>query len=84
MVETITDVNLPKELSVTYDTGNVFNTAKNRFEKLSDYRTPLLVDAAYRFKGIMKLMALLMPWVFKKQTRIYLADFKSFAKNKVS
>lgn len=81
MVETITAINLPKELSTTYDTGNVSHTVKNRFEKLSENRTRLVVDTEYRFKGFMKLIALLMPGTFKKQTRKYLADFKSFVEN---
>lgn len=83
MVETITVINLPKELSVTYDTGNVFNTVKNSFEKLSENRTRLVVDTEYHFKGIMKLITPLMSSAFKKPTRKYLADFKAFAENQV-
>ncbi|MBC9798544.1 SRPBCC family protein [Sinomicrobium weinanense] len=84
MTETITAIDLPKEMSFTYDAGTVFNTVRNRFEKLKENRTRLVVDTEYRFKGIMKFIAPLMSGVFKKQTRKYLGDFKEFAENQAS
>lgn len=84
MTETITAIDLPKEMNVTYDTGKVFNIVENRFEKLPENRTRIVVDTEYRFKGIMKLIPLLMSGVFKKQTRKYLVDFKEFAENQAS
>ncbi|MGS2764404.1 SRPBCC family protein [Sinomicrobium sp. M5D2P9] len=81
MEETITAINLPKKFNVAYDMGNVFNTVENRFEKLSENRTKLVVDTEYRFKGIMKLMAPLMSGAFKKPVRKYLADFKQFVES---
>ena len=38
-------------------------------------------DQEFRFKGFMKIIGLLMPGAFKKQSKKYLEDFKYFVEN---
>jgi carbon monoxide dehydrogenase subunit G len=79
MIETITVRNLPDEFSGTYDAKGVFNVVKIHFVKLSETKTKYISEQEFRFSGFMKLFGLLMPSAFKKQTLIYLEDFKKFA-----
>jgi uncharacterized membrane protein len=79
MIETITVRNLPDEFSGTYDAKGVFNVVKIQFVKLSETKTKYISEQEFRFSGFMKLFGLLLPSAFKKQTLIYLQDFKKFA-----
>lgn len=82
MIETITVRNLPDEFSGTYDAKGVFNVVKIKFVKLSESKTKYISEQEFRFSGFMKLFGLLLPSAFKKQTLIYLEDFKKFAESK--
>ncbi len=80
MVETVTKRDLPREFSGTYEAKGVFNIQQNFFEALPDGSTRYTSVAEFRFKGLMmKLVGLLMPGAFKKQSQKYLDDFKAFA-----
>lgn len=81
MIETITVRNLPHEFSGTYDAKGVHNIVKNYFEKLSENQTRYIVDNEFQMKGMMKLMACLMPNAFKKQSFQYMKDFKKFVES---
>jgi len=79
MVETITIRNLPHEFAGTYEAEGVFNIVTNKFIKISDTKTKYITEQEFQFKGFMKLIAFLMPGVFKKQSFKYLSNFKKFA-----
>lgn len=81
MVETITVRNLPDEFSGTYEAKGVYNTVKNRFVKLSDTKTKFIAENEFQFKGFMKLMGMIMPGAFKKQSFKYMNNFKNFAES---
>jgi carbon monoxide dehydrogenase subunit G len=81
MIETITTRNLPDEFTGTYEAKGVFNIVKNRFIKISDDRTKYLSEQDFQFKGLMKLMGIIMPGAFKKQSMKYLTNFKNFVEN---
>ncbi|MDF0708860.1 SRPBCC family protein [Flagellimonas okinawensis] len=79
MVETIIKRNLPEELHMTYDTKGVHNIQKNYFKEEGD-KTRWVSESEFQFSGLgMKLMGLLMPGAFKKQSLKYMEDFKAFA-----
>jgi uncharacterized membrane protein len=78
MIETITVRNLPEEFSGTYDIKGVHNIVKNRFQKISDTKTLYISEQEFRFKGIMRFVAMLMPAVFKRQSMQHLESFKDF------
>jgi carbon monoxide dehydrogenase subunit G len=79
MIETITERNLPDQFSGTYDAKGVHNVVKNRFVKVSDNTTRYMSEQEFQFKGFMKVLGILMPGAFKKQSLKYLSDFKNFA-----
>jgi len=78
MIETITVRNLPDEFSGTYEAKGVFNVVKNKFISLPDNRTKYVSEQEFQFKGFMKIIGILMPSAFKKQSMQYLIDFKNF------
>ena len=69
-----------KRDSEMIETG-VYNIVRNRCEERPGNRTRYITDQEFQFKGFMKIIALLMPGAFKKQSRKYLADFKRFAES---
>lgn len=85
MVETIIKRNMPFEFHSTYDTKGVHNIQKNYFEELEDGRSRWTSESEFQFTGfMMKLMGVLMPGAFKKQSMKYLEDFKQFAESGTS
>lgn len=79
MIETIMVMNLPKEFSATYEAKGVWNEMKNYFEEIDDQTTRWRSDSYFKFSGFMKLIGLLMPGSFKKQSQKSLEQFKAFA-----
>lgn len=79
MIETITVRNLPAEFTGTYEANGVYNIVTNRFIPLAPDRTKYITEQEFQFRGWMKVVGLLMPGAFKKQSRKYQADFKRFA-----
>lgn len=84
MVETITAKNLPQEFSATYEAGSVWNLVQNKFQPKGENQTRYISVQEFRFKGFMKLMGMLMPGAFKKQTLSHMNDFKAFAEGQPS
>lgn len=81
MVETIISRNFPDDFTVAYEAKGVYNIVINRFEKVDENTTRYINDQEFRFKGFMKIMAFLMPGAFKKQSKKYMSDFKTFIEN---
>ena len=80
MVETILKRNMPHELHATYETKGVYNIQKNFFEEIGEGKTKWVSDSEFQFSGLfMKIMGILMPGAFKKQSMKYLQNFKAFA-----
>lgn len=84
MIETIKTNNLPEEFTAKYEASGVVNIAKNSFEAVAGDKTKYVTHQEFQFKGMMKLMGLLMPGAFKKQTQKYLERFKEFAEKEAS
>ena len=85
MVETILKNNLPYEFHATYDAKGVHNIQKNFFKEVDENNTLWVSESEFQFSGFfMKLMGMLMPGAFKKQTLEYLKSFKAFAEEGIS
>jgi len=81
MIETVLEWNLPHKFTANYKAKGVDNIVENSFEAIDDHTTRYFTNNEFKFKGIMKLMGLLMPGAFKKQSQKYLNDFKKFVEN---
>lgn len=80
ITETVTMSNLPTEIDFEYDGDGVHNKVRNQFVELSKDETVWETINLFKFEGIfMKIMGMIMPFVFKKQTREYMESFKAFA-----
>ncbi len=79
MIETITMLDLPDAIHLTFDAKNVYNIQENYFEELPNGNTKWISKNEFRFTGFMKVMGFLMPGAFKKQSLAYMKDFKAFA-----
>ena len=80
MVETITKRELPDRFWGTYETKGVWNEVRNSFDATDENHTRWTAESEFKCSGLgMKLMCMLMPGAFKKQTLKYMKDFKAFA-----
>lgn len=79
MIETVTSRNLPDEFSGTYEAKGVWNLVENRFVEVDENKTKWILDTEFKCSGFMRIMALLMPGMFKKQSFKFMQQFKEFA-----
>ena len=83
--ETILIKNLPEIRKGLYEHKHMVNTMTSRFKEISPEKTLFEAEIEYtKFIGFVpKLMAFLMPGIFKKQTQKWLDQFKAFAEKAV-
>ena len=81
LIETITYKNLPFEMDALYEHKHMVNTMAYRFIALEENKTRYEVQVEYmKFIGFMpRMMAMLMPGMFKRQTQKWLNRFRDFA-----
>ncbi|QBA64029.1 SRPBCC family protein [Muriicola soli] len=84
LIETIILNNLPEKKIALYEHVQMINTQTTCFEKLTDNSTRFISEVEYtHFRGfIPKLMAMVFPGVFKKQSQKWMDQFKIFAEKK--
>lgn len=68
MVETIIKRDLPEEFSGTCETEGGWNEVRNLFSEISESKTRWTSHVEFKLSGIMKVMSILMPCSFKKQS----------------
>ncbi len=80
LVETITLNRLPDEFIGQYTHKNMDNTMRCVFTALSENQTQYDSEIEYtEFRGfVIKTIAFLFPWMFKKQVQKWLNNFKEF------
>ena len=84
IMETITVHSPPEVFAATYEAEGVSNLISNRFTETADGTTRWVLDAQCKFSSLtVKLLAWLMPGMFRKQTRTFMQRFKEFAENSV-
>lgn len=81
MTETITKRSFPHEFSGIYEAKGVWNQQQNFFEEVDSQTTKWVSISEFRCTGFMKIICLLMPGSFKKQTLQFMMRFKEFAEN---
>lgn len=83
MTETVTERNLPDMFAGKYESHFSVNTVRNRFIDLGDGKTKMVSETTVEPANFMvRLMTWIMPGSFKKQSRIYLENFRDFAEGK--
>ena len=84
LTETITVYSPPEEFAATYEAEGVWNLINNRLTATPEGTTRWVLDSHFKCSNlIMKLVALLLPGMFKKQTRTFMQRFKEFAEKHV-
>lgn len=78
MIETMESYNLPDEMVAIYEADKVWNRNVNRFIDLGD-KTRWEADCEFQCGGFVKLLSIVMPGMFRKQTNKMMSDFKRFA-----
>ncbi len=81
MVETIITRSLPDEFTATYEAKGVHNVVANRFYEDGPDKTRWVMANEFNFTGFMKLIGMLMPGSFRKQTLDDMNRFKAFAES---
>lgn len=85
LVETILKRNFPEEFHGSYDADGMHNIQKNYFTETPEGKTKWVSESEFVPTGfMMRMMTLLMPRMFKKQSQKYLDDFKNFAEKDIS
>lgn len=81
MTETVESNNLPDEYTVTYEAKGAWNRVVNRFIEERPDTTKWVFETEFKCSGFLRVMAFLMPGMFKKQSLKDLRNFKEFAEN---
>ena len=80
MIRTVTRNECPDAFGVTFQTDSIWNLIESRFLDIDGKRTKWQVDAEFRCSGVfLKLMMLISPGMFRRQTLKFMQRFKAFA-----
>lgn len=80
MIETIIEKSLPNRFCGTYEMKGVLNIVENVFEEQGD-KTKYTTKQEFQLKGFLKIIGMLAPSMFKKQSQIHLIAFKKFVES---
>ena len=83
LIETIQTKDLPREFTALYEHKHMVNTMTSSFHQIDEKHTRFVMDIEYiRFIGLIpKLMGMLFPAMFRKQSQKWLDRFKEFVEN---
>ena len=84
MLGTLTNNNLPQNLTMIYEMPGVINTMEQQHEKIDDNKTLIINKQKFQFSGFMKILAFFEPEgfnmeAFQERSNTYLNSFKYFA-----
>ncbi|MEM8510208.1 MAG: SRPBCC family protein [Bacteroidota bacterium] len=71
-----------REIIAEYISSGTLNVQTTVFSKIDQDKTRYSVNEAFKLKGFMKVIGLLMPGSFKKQTKKFVEAFKNFVENR--
>ncbi|WP_127846430.1 SRPBCC family protein [Psychroflexus aestuariivivens] len=84
MTEIITKKNMPEEWHAEYESLGIQSSQKNYFKIISEGETEWVSESEFKFSGFMKIVAKLMPEIFKKRSKMIQEDFKDFIECNIS
>ena len=79
--ETVVSENLPDEISYTYIAKGIWNKVENRFAEIGPSQTRWTFTSEFRCSGFLRVLAAIMPGLFKRASQKYMRQFKSFAES---
>ena len=83
MIETLKVFSPPKEFTATFEAKGMWMEVENHFEETGPNQTKWISNNKAQTSGfMMKLIGLLMPGCFKKQSFLYMKYFKAFAEDR--
>ncbi|MFT6694840.1 MAG: hypothetical protein ACJAXU_000330, partial [Paracoccaceae bacterium] len=77
MIETLESCDLPESLIAIYEADKVWNRNENWFVDLGD-TTRWDMKCEFQCNGFVKILSVLMPGMFRKQTMKMMGNFKAF------
>lgn len=85
LIENITKREFPNEFHGTYTTKGMHNVQENYFEELPNGHTKWVSKSEFiPTSFVLRIMTLIMPSTFKKQSKKYMDAFKNFAEKGIS
>ncbi|MCP4441253.1 MAG: SRPBCC family protein [Aureispira sp.] len=83
LLETILVSDLPNEKTAIYEHIHMTNTQTSQFKALTENKTEYISEVEYtQFNGFLpKVMSILFPGKFKKQSKKWMVQFKNFAES---
>lgn len=85
LIENITKRAFPNEFHGTYTTKGMHNVQENYFEELPNGHTKWVSKSEFiPTNFVLRIMTLIMPSTFKKQSKKYMDAFKNFAEKGIS
>lgn len=85
LTETITKRNFPEEFHAIYNTKGMHNIQQNYFKTTLKNHTEWLSESEFLPTNFfMRIMLIIMPGAFKKQTLKYMTNFKNFVEHGTS
>ncbi|MFC2107686.1 SRPBCC family protein [Bacteroidota bacterium] len=78
-VETVVKKDLPHKYYGIYEADGIWNGVRNHFHKVNNNKTMWKSYQEFKFKGKMKITAILSPGTFKKQSQKNMELFKLYA-----
>lgn len=82
MKETIVENQLPDHFACTYEADKVWNLVVNAFEDTPSGGTKWVFTSEFRCRGFLKILAILLPGMFRKQSLKYMKQFKDYAEGR--
>ena len=86
MTETVERKNLPREMTCIYEAPGywlgAWNKVTYRFRALTAEKSVWEIESEFRCRGLLKVMAALMPGMFRSATLKEMNSFKSFAERR--
>ncbi len=82
ITETIERNAMPDMFNAVYETKGVWNRCENMFTETTDGGTLWQMSCEFRCTGFIRILAALMPGMFRKQTEKAMAAFRAMAESR--
>jgi hypothetical protein len=78
IIETMESRHLPEEVTCVYEAKGAWNRVANRFVEISPAQTRWVFETEFRCEGLLKILSLLAPGMFRRSSLKEMGRFKQF------